>query len=239
VSDPYRDDEIMFAVPTRGLVDWNLVNRMLELQERHPAVTYWTQAGRLSVSDCRHRIVTRFLATDRRLLIMCDDDVIPRLALFDRMRESPYPITGATYLIVRHEFTLPFPAVFRLDVAHHRYAPLDHVFGRAGRVPCDAVGTGCIAIRREVLETLRKTDEAPFAMHWDADGVMRTSDDLAFCGRARAAGFAIAADYDLHADHVIQGLSMNLLQTQYGEAYAKARELEQRQPRLVVPGGVT
>ena len=217
----------MLAVPTRGQINWNVTQRLLELQAAHPNVMYHIESGGLSVSDVRNRIVKRFLQTACDVLIQVDDDVLPRLGVFE-MADSAYDITGATYFIVRAETNLPFPGAFRYEGPH--YAPIEKPFGRAGLVPCDAVASGCMAVKRKVFE--HPDMRAPFAMAFDEDGVMQYSDDILFCHRARALGFTIAADYGHHADHIVNGISLNRIHHQYETAYARAAS----KPRIIIPG---
>jgi uncharacterized protein (DUF779 family) len=221
----------MLAIPTRGTIGWNTVRRLLELQEKHPDVLYHIEAGRLDVSSVRNKIVQVFLQTDRQVLIQVDDDVVPRIHVM-KMAESSYDIVGATYYVIRHELNLPFPCVFR-KLPSGAYGPIEKPFGRQGEVECDAVATGCMAVKRKVFEHTEM--KAPFAMTHDEHGVFKMSDDIAFCHRAKALGFTIAADYSHHADHVVDGVSMNRMHAQFSGAYQVAMQRSAEAPRIVTP----
>lgn len=223
------DAEIMLAVPTRGAINFNTVRRLMELQDAHPQMIFHIEAGGLDVSSVRNKIVKVFLATPAQVLIQVDDDVVPRLTVHE-MADSPYDITGATYYLIRHELNLPFPCAFR-KLPSGAYAPIEQPFGRQGLVECDAVATGCMAVKRRVFED--PAMKAPFAMTYDEDGVYRMSDDIAFCDRARAAGYTIAADYTHHADHVVSGVSLNRMHMQFGDACRVASQ--KAAPRILIP----
>ena len=226
-----NDAEIMLAIPTRGAMGFNTVRRLLELQEKHPQVLYHIEAGRLDVSSVRNAIVQTFLHTNCTVLIQVDDDVVPRMTVME-MAEAPYDIAGATYYILRSEMNLPFPSAFR-QLPSGAYAPIERPFGRQGYVPCDAVATGCVASKRAVFE--HPEMKAPFAMAHDEHGVMRMSDDMAFCTRARKLGFTIAADYSRHADHVVDGVSLNRIHAQFADAYKVAAEKVTQASLIVAP----
>ena len=61
----------------------------------------------------------------------------------------------------------------------------------------DAIGTGCMLIKRKVLEAL----EAPFTRIWNKDGTMDTGVDFHFCEQAKAKGFKVWAHYDYLCNH--------------------------------------
>jgi uncharacterized protein YycO len=61
----------------------------------------------------------------------------------------------------------------------------------------DGVGTGGIFIKRKVLERIK----TPFSYEFDKDGVIKSSDDIAFCHRCNLAGFEIWVDWSCLADH--------------------------------------
>ena len=102
--------KLFVGIPTRGTVNYNTVQRLLQMQEKYPEAIYHLEAGGLSVSHVRNRIVHRFLTeTDCTHLLQIDDDVLPRLNA-PEMMHMPHDIIGATYLIVRAETNLPFPS---------------------------------------------------------------------------------------------------------------------------------
>lgn len=65
----------------------------------------------------------------------------------------------------------------------------------------DAVGTGCLLIKREVFED-PVMQQGAFFRKWDKRGLMTKGNDIAFCERARNRGFEIYAHYDYPCGHV-------------------------------------
>lgn len=91
------------------------------------------------------------------------------------------------------------------DGAPVYFNAMDAVYGEGGElagwkqhVPqvglqqVDAVGSGCILVRREVLE---RVDFQPFHRVWNSDGVATYGGDYSFCERARSLGFKVWADF--------------------------------------------
>lgn len=70
-------------------------------------------------------------------------------------------------------------------------------YPQIGLQEVDAIGTGCFLVSRKVMEAL----EAPFLRTWKPDGMQDLGGDLAFCQRAKAAGFKIWAHFEYLCDH--------------------------------------
>ena len=211
--------DILVAVPTRGAINANLVTRLFELQREYPdLLPPLLQLGHLSVSNGRNAIVRRFLATPCSVLLMIDDDVEPPPQVLE-LADSDADITGIPYLYYHGTLNIPAPAVFK--IYDNKLRVLESPFGRTGRVEVDAMGTGVIAIKRRVFE--HPDMRAPFAIKYDDDGVMIQTDDIAFCNRAREAGFRQVMDFSLgQADHYPAQMSLNKLQAGYTDAYLRA-----------------
>lgn len=218
-------DKIQIAVPTRGLVDWNVVVRLNMIRDANPGLpSIHYEAGRLAVTDTRNRIAHKFLASDAHVLLMVDDDVIPPLGIL-HMLERDLEIVGAPYPIIRVEGAIPFPCALEYDAAHDTYRTIPDPFGRTGLVKVDAVGTGCMAIARRVLE--HPDLQIPFRIGTDEFGQLRMSEDVQFCQLARAAGFNVWADFDQRPDHFVAGVSLNRIHDGYVQVFAAAKRKAQ------------
>jgi len=71
---------------------------------------------------------------------------------------------------------------------------------RNGVRAVDSIATGCMMIKREVLEKIK----APFNLILTEGGFNDLGDDYAFCKRAKVAGFKVHADWDMLCDHIKQ-----------------------------------
>ena len=225
---------IQLAVATRGLVDWNTVVRLNMLRDAHPSLPpIHYEAGRLSVTDTRNRIVHKVLASEATTLVFIDDDVIPPLDILT-MTTHDKDIIGAPYPIIRAGgygqpgFPIPFPCALEHDPARNTYRTIPDPFGRTGLVKVDAIGTGCMAIARRVLE--HPDLHMPFVLGVDEYGQMLMSEDVYFCQRAMKAGFEVWADFDQRPDHFVAGVSLNRIHDGYVTVFSNAqkRKAEQR-----------
>lgn len=155
----------------------------------------------------RNKIVHRFLnhKPEQDFLMMIDEDVVPQ--------QNPAELIYADKDVI--SVATPVRQVGR-SINWNAYIKNP---GKPGYAPCDfstvpsdiellivdAVGTGCILIKRHVLEHLVKHAEygfdAPFTILIDDNGYNRMGTDLAFSGRARAAGFEINTTVQRWAEH--------------------------------------
>ena len=69
---------------------------------------------------------------------------------------------------------------------------------RKGLQQVDAVGSGCIIIKRKVFEAL---PDAPFERKWNKDGTQESGADFNFCERAKSKGFEIWTHFDYPCSH--------------------------------------
>lgn len=224
-------DKVLFAVPTRGLIDWNCVVRLQQIRDANPTLPpIHYEAGRLAVTDVRNRLVQKFLSSPYEVLVMIDDDIIVPLGIL-HMLDRDLDIVGAPYPIIRVENPIPFPCALEYDTAHDTYRTLPDPFGRTGLVKVDAIGTGCMAIARRVLE--HPDLQIPFRIGTDEYGQMRMSEDVNFCQLARTAGFGVWADFDQRPDHFVAGVSLNRIHDGYTMVFATAAKRKE-EGKLVI-----
>lgn len=164
----------------------------IKLVWEHPNMT-WANP----ISSNRNKITKRFLETDCDFLLMIDDDVVPE--------DNPCELVFADKDIIG------VPALVRSAgriMVWTAYIP--HSSGVAySAVDLDAlddmldifevaiVGTGCILIKRKVLETLK----APFHSEFDEDGIQKFGTDFAFCRKALKEGFHVYTTVQRRCEH--------------------------------------
>ena len=143
------------------------------------------------ISSNRNKIVKDFLETDCKFLVMIDDDNPPVKNPFELLDYNK-DVIGAIV-----------PGRDDWGIHWHVYEVVEdnpktgiihkaHVLEN-GLQKVDAVSTGCIIIKRKVLEKIKK----PFEDLFDKDGVIMSNDDLYFAHKVRKAGFQewIHSDY--------------------------------------------
>jgi GT2 family glycosyltransferase len=215
------DLTVFLGVPTRGLVDVQIAEGIARLAADLDTTPFY-ERGHVSAGMTRNLIVNKFLASGADVLVMVDDDVYPAAnaaTIIDRLEEG-FDIVGAAYPIFKPElgWPIPVPAAFRVDGGDYEILP-----ATGGIVECDAIGTGCVAIRRDVLEAM----EVPFAETMTDDGAGIVSDDFVFCRCARDAGWRIGVDFDVRCDHLVR-VSLGAVLAGFA----------QHSSRIVIPNGV-
>ena len=133
-----------------------------------------------------NRIVKRFLKTDCDFLMMIDDDVIPLFNIAELIFYNKDIIGAPTRR--RKAERLEWVAYKKNPEGKGYYSiDLDRIDPNADLVKVDAIGTGCILIKRKVLEKVRP----PFVDEFDDDGIRCLGMDLNFCQKAVEAGFEV------------------------------------------------
>lgn len=182
--------KLYLAILNRGWVKSEHIGTVF-MASRTPGVTLVMEPPSVSfatpIASNRCRITKRFLETDCDFLLMLDDDVIPyhnpaEMVFFDK------DIVGSPTRRGRQGM-LEWVAYAKHPKLDHNYASIDlnKVNPEADLLKVDAIGTGCILIKRKVLETLKR----PFEDVFDEDGIRKFGQDLNFCKKAIEAGFEV------------------------------------------------
>lgn len=193
------DEEIGIYVPTRGHVwhgtaaalSWVGIVNEVGLPEYVQGVT--------GPAEVRNEIVQKFLATDKDVLVMVDDDVIPPkhfLQIVIPITDGDFDVVAACVPIMRPG-TVFMPNLFVRS--GDGYDPHMEAYRSEGVTEMDAVGTGCIAIARKVLADNHM--KAPFRPKLHKDGTWHVGEDVNFCERAKARGYRVAADLGVWCEH--------------------------------------
>jgi hypothetical protein len=118
-------------------------------------------------------------------LIFCDKDVIG----------CPYPIWIADKEPRPYLWSTFDHAPDKGEYEYRMHKPLANELEQV-----DAVASGCMVVARRVLE--HSEMKAPFNRIWDEWGEVVCGTDLAFCGRARKAGFEVWAHFGCPCEHL-------------------------------------
>lgn len=156
--------------------------------------------GRIFHDYARNSIVEEFLDSDCDVLWFLDSDIVPHpltLTLFDKFNE--WELAGCPYPV----FMRP-AGMETSQIVYTVYKNMDGKFTTAsipgsGRDYVDGIATGCIFIKREVFEELKKPY---FEFKYDAESRQMTEgEDLGFCRKTHALGKKFYIDYSLVAKH--------------------------------------
>jgi len=145
------------------------------------------------VTSNRNGISKRYRAADHDYLLLLDDDTVP----FDNPVELVFAkkdIIGCPYRIYQNG-KLYWSAWIHNGEGYVAVDLDKTVCGELLAV--DVVATGCILIKRKVLEQLK----APFNAVFDEDGIPKLAEDFNFCRRAKEAGFEIYTTPKRRCEH--------------------------------------
>lgn len=197
---------VYFAIPTRGDLNWQIAGFIRELAEelqratgQLPKVEPHFHVGHLSVAAVRNRICEDFLASGCETLLMLDDDVTPAgntVSILDGL--AIYDVVAAAVPVWREQDAAPSFAAFGAN--QQPIVPDPSVLGPTAVA---FVGTGCIAIRRRVIELLSEVNEGS-VFRVEVRNGREVSEDVIFCEQARDCAFAVACDFRVRCDHTMK-----------------------------------
>jgi len=142
------------------------------------------------VDNNRNQIVQRFLKSKCTHLLMIDHDVVPSNNIFELIKQDKdiiiYPVP------IQQEEQIMFN-IYNLDNEGY-WIEVDK---QDGLFEISAGGTGCILIKKNVLEKIK----APFERKYNKDGIAELGQDLFFCTKAQQEGFKIYSHFDYTCSH--------------------------------------
>jgi len=146
----------------------------------------------------RHKIVRDFLKGDWDYLIMLDQDNLCKNNIFDLL-DLDLPVVAGVYP-GKDEYGIFFH-VYRLDSDNPPKFKQYPTNFREGLKKVDAVATGMMVIKREILERFRDEKILPFTDTFNEDGTIFMSDDMGFCLKCKKLGIDVYAHYDYLGSH--------------------------------------
>jgi hypothetical protein len=203
-----KTQRVYFAVLNRGWLRCELVTTVLPAIQKTEGVELVmespAQAWGHPAASNRNALVRRFLRSDCDWLLMLDEDIIP-LHNPVQMVWAGKDILGSPAR-VRQEGWMLHWGVYLKDPAAERYTPvnLETQDPKTELLKVDVIGTGCILIRRKVLEALK----APFHCEYDEHGILTCDVNFAFCRKAAAAGFEIWTCRNHWCEHVADDVGL-------------------------------
>jgi hypothetical protein len=140
----------------------------------------------------RNKIAQHFLETDCDYLLMIDSDVVPE--------GNPLDFISLDLDVV----TLLYP-IWKRRGARVLWCVIDKPGGEVRKTDLGTIaeintcGAGALLIARHVLE--HPVLRVPFKTQYDEHGIVKRSEDFAFCDKVWAAGFQVWAALDYKCSH--------------------------------------
>lgn len=195
--------KVMVAVPSLGNVHVrvHVALHTMECDTRHTVVEQ--HVVQRPIEHNRNMIARKFLESDCEWLVTMDSDNPPvrnPLDLIEAVKVKADIVACPTPLFTSGQYE----AAQGLPVLHWGvYSVKDNgetlaIYSgpKHGLQPCDAASTGCVLIRRHVLEAIDEPFTCP-----RTKGLVTMGTDIAFFGRVRHAGFKAYAHWDYVCHH--------------------------------------
>ena len=184
---------IYLAVLNQGDIRPELANVITQFVNQDKYELYVTYPAAKPITQNRNKIVQDFLSKPQYdYLIMLDSDNVPPANLLDLV-DYQKDIIGSLYFGYQRNMIVPFVLERNKDGLY----TIIELKGKRGLIECDAIGTGIIIIKREVLEKVK----FPFRNTYDADGIKLFGLDIHFCQQAKELGFKVFCHLDYISSH--------------------------------------
>lgn len=186
--------KVVLAVLTREMVStrWAFAFRELRLPE---GTKILPPIAGLPFDHGRNEAVKAALTEGADWLLFIDDDVIAPPDTFERLSSHGREIVSGLY----YRRNAPITPVMFYE-SGGRPVPVSR-FNRGGLLEVDFVGAGCLLIHKTVFSAIEK----PFEWMMDRTDLPpgeRVGEDMAFCAKARKAGFRVAVDTTVECHHL-------------------------------------
>lgn len=192
---PYKNMKIItIAIPSKGITDpafavsLKLLALPLEKEDKYEVL----QVSGADVAVARNVLAKK--AKGDYVFFLDDDVLVPQDTLMKLMSHNVDIVSGL-YFSRQEPY---FPQIYYKNKKNKdRY---DAVFDiPEGLIQIDACGGGCLLIKKEVFEKLKK----PYFQYIPkGEDTLRKGEDLYFCEKAKKAGFKIYCDTSVKCGHI-------------------------------------
>ena len=190
--------DVYVVILTQGTIKAELCTNMFQYMSEYINsddynIIFGT-SQRIIVDNNRNHIVKRFLENNWDYLLMIDEDNPPLKNPLDLLKLNLDVAICPTPAIKKHDNPPISFSVF--EKIEDVYKALVYKGGEK-LVEVDAGGTGCMLIKRQVLEEIK----APFESKWFEDGTRSTGSDIRFCEKVKEKEFKVWCHWDYICSH--------------------------------------
>ena len=183
---------VYIAILNQGFIRAEMSALISELPKQRKYNLFVTYPANKPITFNRNKIVQKFLESGMDYLLMMDDDCIPPENILD-MADFDKDIIGGLCYGFLNKTVIPFCMVQNEKGNYN----VKETFDGEGVVECDAIGSGVMMIKREVLIDF----PFPFKNEYDPEGIKIKGLDFNFCKRAKKKGFKVFCHTDFKCSH--------------------------------------
>lgn len=197
--------KVFCAVPTMGTIADAQFYFWKTVEEKYKGkidFVFPKQCVRVMFHDAaRNRLVEEFLASDADILFFLDSDIVPPSDIFDLVLvQERWDCAGGVYPVF---MTMPGSdgpqIVFTVYTARSERGLVAGNVPPTGHAYVDGVGTGCMFLKRAVLE---KMEKPYFEFLYDKQTrSIREGEDLNFCTKIGDMGYKFYVDFTKVCKH--------------------------------------
>lgn len=168
---------------------------------------YLVTARSLYIQMNRNTAIKRaFDNPDWDYMLSLDPDMVFPETMIDRVRTYTDPVVGGLYYRRQFPDFGPIPGnMDQIEVPGYNRLTEDELkpmLDKPGLYPCDVLGTGCLAIRRDVLENWPDELLPHFTTMSSKDGCDIVTEDVYFCWRLKQQGIQPMLDTQVQCGHI-------------------------------------
>lgn len=204
-------NKILIGLPTGGSLSWEFFKSFMQcvnlLPEEGQCTIEFTRWQ--NIVKARNNIVKKVLSEDYTHLFFMDSDMSFPDNTLSRLLDHNLDIVGGLYCLKMPPYNTTIFKGNDVPMSEEKASWAENGNGHwgtvnpkagAGILEVSAIGTGCLLIRRNVLEKM----EWPYFWYEESpdekEGMM--TEDVVFCIKAKKAGFRIHCDTSILCGHV-------------------------------------
>jgi len=187
-----RNKSIYIAVLNQGWIRPELVSLLSQLPKQRKYNLYIGYPAHKPITHNRNTIVKRFLETGMDYPLMIDNDNVPPISILDLADYEKDVIGGLCFAFIK-DTLIPLCLKKNKEMTYD----LMDVNNNQGLIECDAIGSGVMMIKKEVLENI----PFPFKNEYDPEGIKKKGLDITFCERAKEKGYKVWCHLDKKCSH--------------------------------------
>jgi len=196
--------KLFVRIPTADTIDRDLSRWLIWLAREQPEADIDILQSNLGTAEARNIICELFLESKATHLWMLDSDVIPPYSLHLLEGGEKYGFVNGLYQHLTPAGLMwdAWERVRKIQVGTPRFRPWPEPYPAARYFQVDAVGGGCMLIRRDVIEGLAEQNIPWFETTFPEGSRQRPmGEDFNFCQRLWVEKVPVMVDQHYHCGH--------------------------------------
>lgn len=187
-------EKIFIAIPTTGNIRTELLSFLLNITHNPKYLIRIDTTTTGDICHNRNYLVERFLKTDSKYLLFCDSDIVPPLNILNMIEDNKDVVSAVNFTWKGNEL---IPLIMK-EVKGGYKADNKKIVDKNEIIEIDAIGLGCVLIKRGIFEELKKPY---FEFKFNNEGLLINGEDFNFCEKIKKLGIKIWVDKRYMTNH--------------------------------------